>query len=864
MDEIAIAVGWAGRTAVVGAAVLALGRAAVLVARPAAARQRIAAGTLRAAVLVPVLALLPAWWVVTVPAATVPAAFAPLPANLPGPKLRQLARADRTAEPADFPATRPTVRDASPDALEPDADAPPQAIPEALPLALTEAVGVTAFADADLPAGDAQAEFGRLAGRAVEVVPEAPTAPDATPPGPTRDDAVALVVVGYAAFALYFLGEFVLGHVALARLRRSSTPATLRVQGVAATVSGPRKSPRVLVHDALASPVCFGVLRPTIVLPAALAKHATAEQLTWVLAHEVEHLRRGDPLTGWFAGAAKVLFFFAPWYWGVRRELRLAQEYLADAAALAAGGHPADYAEFLVNLTADPTRGRRTCLAHGVRAGRSDLSRRITMVLTTNPARGSRRWATPAAAGLLATAVLLSGLTVVRADDKPKEPPAETKPADVRGQEAKARDEALNDARAQLGKLREEAAKVRDEARADAQKARGDAAKVADEAKATGKKFGSLAESLRGDVELRMSDDRVLTLRIDTNRIAKLKGEIEAAVKSGKTDDVMKLVAALEKALTQPAPVPPVAPLAPTPPAVPTPPNARGFSAPPTPPTLPTPPQMAREPGSTLAIVSADPRIADALAALQKAREATKDPEARAAVDRAFKLLRDMPQERDTVVNGVRVPAIGPKPLTFDFSTPNSGSYGLTYSPVPEALAEQLQLPLGTGLLVTVVVADSPFGKAGVKKNDVITKINGTSILYQRRDIYRTMSAMKPGEVASLTVLNKGKETKVEVTVPQPKEALDPAVAAKKKVRFESKSVSVNNDTFKIEAKAGEVEYKITGELAGGKIESYEAKIYEGKDVTVLVQTGDEINLSKTGEKYRPAVQSLLDSVRGN
>ena len=514
MDEIAIAAGWAGRTAVVGAAVLALGRAALLVARPAAARQRIAAGTLRVAVLVPLLALLPAWWVVTLPAETVPATFVPLPENLPGPKLRQLARLDRTAEPADFPPARPSVRDASPDTVELDADAVPHALPDA--------IVVTAFPDADLPAGDAQAEFGRLAGRAVEVLPEAPTAPDAPPPGPTREDVVTLVVAGYAGFALYFLGEFVLGHVALVRLRRSSTPASLRVQGVAATVSGPRKSPRVLVHDALASPVCFGVLRPTVVLPAALAKHATAEQLTWVLAHEVEHLRRGDPLTGWFAGAAKVLFFFAPWYWGVRRELRLAQEYLADAAALAAGGHAADYAEFLVNLTADPTRGRRTCLAHGVRAGRSDLSRRITMVLTTNPARGSRRWATPAAAGLLATAVLLSGLTVVRADDKPKEPPAaptpvEAKPAEkFKDEAAKFRDAAAA-VRAAQDKMRAAQGKLRDEMRADEEKRR---------------EGSPPAEGQRGDVRRRVyesihdeADGTIqLRLRVDVLGVAECVG----------------------------------------------------------------------------------------------------------------------------------------------------------------------------------------------------------------------------------------------------------------------------------------------------------------------------------------------------
>ena len=59
--------GWLGHTAMVGAAVLLLGWVGGRVVSGAARRQRLAAWTMRAAVLAPVLCLLPAWLTLPVP-----------------------------------------------------------------------------------------------------------------------------------------------------------------------------------------------------------------------------------------------------------------------------------------------------------------------------------------------------------------------------------------------------------------------------------------------------------------------------------------------------------------------------------------------------------------------------------------------------------------------------------------------------------------------------------------------------------------------------------------------------------------------------------------------------------------------------
>src|SRR5581483_5517852 len=122
-------------------------------------------------------------------------------------------------------------------------------------------------------------------------------------------------------------------------------------------------------------------------------------------------------------GLARAVYFFVPWFWPLRRELSLAQEYLADAAAAAADGRGVDYAAFLVNLSGGPARLPR--LAHAVRAGRSDLFRRVTMLVQSGAGvdrRCPRGWAALAAGGVLSAAVVLSGLGLASADDQKPQP----------------------------------------------------------------------------------------------------------------------------------------------------------------------------------------------------------------------------------------------------------------------------------------------------------------------------------------------------------------------------------------------------------------------------------------------------------
>jgi hypothetical protein len=180
--------------------------------------------------------------------------------------------------------------------------------------------------------------------------------------------------------------------------------------------------PRLLLSSRLQVPVSCGLLCPSVILPNRFAERSNIAQLRWIFAHELTHLRRGDLWTCWLLGLAEIVYFFCPWFWWLGRQVRLCQEYVADAAASGQSSRAEDYAEFLLNLAAGPVR---PVPALSVLGSSSDLYRRVTMLLQA-PLRAqdicSRWWSATIAAVLLTGAVLVSGIGLQAAAADPQQP----------------------------------------------------------------------------------------------------------------------------------------------------------------------------------------------------------------------------------------------------------------------------------------------------------------------------------------------------------------------------------------------------------------------------------------------------------
>ena len=89
---------------------------------------------------------------------------------------------------------------------------------------------------------------------------------------------------------------------------------------------------------------------------------------------------------------------------------------------------------------------------------------------------------------------------------------------------------------------------------------------------------------------------------------------------------------------------------------------------------------------------------------------------------------------------------------------------GVETSEVPNVVSEQLGLAKGFGLVVDYVVPDSPAAAAGVQQNDIIKTLND-QILTERDQLAKLIRSYSEGTTVTLTLLRKGKEEKIRVTL---------------------------------------------------------------------------------------------------
>src|SRR5690606_22412100 len=99
------------------------------------------------------------------------------------------------------------------------------------------------------------------------------------------------------------------------------------------------------------------------------------------------------------------------------------------------------------------------------------------------------------------------------------------------------------------------------------------------------------------------------------------------------------------------------------------------------------------------------------------------------------------------------------------------GWIGVQIQPVSQDIADSLGLKSTDGALVAEPQPGSPADKAGIKAGDVITAVNGEK-LRNARDLARRIGSMAPNTSVKLTVLHKGSEKTVTLTLGElPREA---------------------------------------------------------------------------------------------
>ncbi len=279
--------------------------------------------------------------------------------------------------------------------------------------------------------GDVPSAFGTESQRHVE-----PPTPGAQPPLQRIADGVLHLYVAAEPYGAWLARIWAIGSALLlgwtawsrwllGRLRTALSPVHWpeleERAGRLARQLGLRRPVAILESPKVATPVAFGVFRPVLVVPAGFGAEFSQSQQEAMLAHELAHLARRDPLWLLWCDALCAVLWWHPAVWFLRHRLRVASEWAADEGSLLVPGGPELLAGCLVGLA------RRTVRAQvlgwlSVEGGgfRSALGRRVERLLglrtgQVRPGRRSIRAAMLAGLAVLLVVVPVLSTSWVRA-----------------------------------------------------------------------------------------------------------------------------------------------------------------------------------------------------------------------------------------------------------------------------------------------------------------------------------------------------------------------------------------------------------------------------------------------------------------
>lgn len=193
---------------------------------------------------------------------------------------------------------------------------------------------------------------------------------------------VDLLVAGYGAVVLVLMAWRLVGVAATRRLWSASTPAPTTLRRRAARVAALTgiDTPAIRVRSGCpGGAFAAGIRRPWIALDLALVATLDERELDALLAHEMAHIRRRDPLFCLLTGLCRDVLFFLPGVHIAAVWLRREQEEEADDLAADSTRRPATLASTILKVWEVQTgtvRLANTCQAVAANPVRSTLGLR--------------------------------------------------------------------------------------------------------------------------------------------------------------------------------------------------------------------------------------------------------------------------------------------------------------------------------------------------------------------------------------------------------------------------------------------------------------------------------------------------------
>jgi beta-lactamase regulating signal transducer with metallopeptidase domain len=172
-----------------------------------------------------------------------------------------------------------------------------------------------------------------------------------------------------------------------------------------------RRLIRIVLSDRIDTPAVVGVLWPVIMVPVSMLTGVPADQWRIMIAHELAHIRRWDPLVSLIQMVVESLLFFNPFVWWLNRITRAEREACCDAVAARICGQPMSVAKTLVDVAASIHRPLiSSVMAFAEPSSEGELSDRVLRLVQPDRAPQSKiSWlsVTVVMVALAATFILL-------------------------------------------------------------------------------------------------------------------------------------------------------------------------------------------------------------------------------------------------------------------------------------------------------------------------------------------------------------------------------------------------------------------------------------------------------------------------
>ena len=174
---------------------------------------------------------------------------------------------------------------------------------------------------------------------------------------------------------------------------------------------------RLLLNSAITTPMAGGVIRPSIYLPDSSPRWSS-EQRDIVLAHEIVHLVRQDPLRHVLTRLTLACYWFHPLAWLAARQAEIAREDACDEAVLSLGTRRSTYARVLLDF-ADAISPRGPALGALPIVQKTMLEKRLVTILNDTAQPAARR-------RTLFPVMMVMALTLIAATVQPGAAPVST------------------------------------------------------------------------------------------------------------------------------------------------------------------------------------------------------------------------------------------------------------------------------------------------------------------------------------------------------------------------------------------------------------------------------------------------------